>query len=222
MNQSPNDHVREVLRTTFANRFTCKRYEEGCSVADDDFALLLDIARRSPSSFGLEPWKFLAIETPELLDEVLDHAWGAKRNAARTVIILARKNVGAYSAYVEDVALNLKKMSPEDVPGFQEMLDNFQKNNRNLTDAKALDEWAAKQTYIPLANMLTAAAMMGIDSTPIEGFGIDEMNELLASRGLIDPEEFSASLMIQFGTKAQSHFEPHQIRHAAEDVIQFA
>ena len=222
MNQSPNDHVREVLRTTFANRFTCKRYEEGCSVADDDFALLLDIARRSPSSFGLEPWKFLAIETPELLDEVLDHAWGAKRNAARTVIILARKKVGAYSAYVEDVALNLKKMSPEDVPGFQEMLDNFQKNNRNLTDAKALDEWAAKQTYIPLANMLTAAAMMGIDSTPIEGFGIDEMNELLASRGLIDPEEFSASLMIQFGTKAQSHFEPHQVRHAAEDVIQFA
>ena len=64
--------------------------------------------------------------------------------------------------------------------------------------------------------------MMGIDSTPVEGFGIDEMNELLASRGLIDPEEFSASLMIQFGAKAQSHFEPHQVRHAAEDVIQFA
>lgn len=221
MDASANEHVRAVLTDTFANRYTCKRYDPEGHVADEDFAVILDVARRSPSSFGLEPWHFLVIEDDALLADIFECAWGAKKNADRTVIILARKGVSADSAYVEHMATQVKGMAPEDLPGYREMFGNFQKNNRKLTDERALYDWASKQAYIPLANMLTAAAMLGIDSTPIEGFNIDALDALLAERGLMDPEQFSASLMIQFGKAADSHFEPHQTRQPAEDVIEF-
>ena len=221
MNNSGNEHVRAVLTSTFADRFTCKRYDPEGHISDEDFAVILDVAHRSPSSFGLEPWKFLVIENDEVLAEVLEHSWGAKKNADRTVIILARKGVSADSAYVEAVETQVKGMDPNELPGFRTMFDGFQKNNRNLTDERSLNDWAAKQTYIPLANMLTAAAMLGIDSTPIEGFSINEVTQVLADRGIIDPSEFSASLIIQFGKKADSHFEPHQTRRPVEGVIEY-
>lgn len=218
---SPNEHVRAVLKETFANRYTCKRYDPEGHVSDEDFATILDVAHRSPSSFGMEPWRFLVIENDALMADIFECAWGAKKNADRTVIILARKGVSPESAYVEHIETQVKGMAPDELPGFREMFGNFQQNNRKLTDERALYDWASKQTYIVLGNMLTAAAMLGVDSTPIEGFDIDALDALLAERGLMDPAEFSASLMIQFGKAADSHFEPHQTRRPAEEVIEF-
>lgn len=218
---SANEHVRAVLKDTFANRYTCKRYDPEGHVSDEDFAAILDVAHRSPSSFGMEPWRLLVIENDALLDDILEHAWGAKKNADRTVIILARKGVNAESAYVEHIETAVKGMAPEELPGFREMFGNFQKNNRKLTDERSLYDWASKQTYIVLGNMLTAAAMLSVDSTPIEGFDIDAIDALLAERGLMDPAKFSASLMIQFGKAADSHFEPRQTRRPVEEVIEY-
>lgn len=216
-----SDHVREVLLNTFHNRFTCKRYEPGCSISEEDFNTIMEVARTSPSSFGMEPWKFLVIENPDLLSEILDVAWGAKQNAARTVIILARKGVTADSDYAKHIWCDIKGTTAADLAGMQKTFKNFQEQSRKLTTPERIDEWAAKQTYIPLANMLTAAAMLGIAATPIEGFDIEALNSLLEMHSLMDPKEFSASLIIQFGEVAQSHFEPHQTRRPANEIIQY-
>ena len=220
MHDSPHNHVRAILADVFAHRYTCKRYDPAAHIADEDFDLLLDIARRSPSSFGLEPWKFLVIEQADVLAQILDHAWGAKKNADRTVVILARKGVSAGSAYVAHIMTDVQGATPEDLPQRQAMLGTFQTRDRQLTDESRLNDWAAKQTYIPLANMLTAAALLGIDSTPVEGFNVAEVDALLAERGIIDPSEFSASLIVQFGKAAESHFTPHQTRQSAAEVIE--
>lgn len=216
-----NLSVPQFILDTFATRYTCKRYEPGTTIPDEQFNVLLEVARRSPSSFGLEPWKLLVIEDAELLEAIRDVSWGAKRNAARTVVILARKGVTAHSDYVEHIMRDVQGATSEDIEQRRAMFGTFQERDLGVIgNERALFDWASKQTYIVLGNMLTAAAMMGIDSTPVEGFNPPALNALLAERGLMNPEEFGVSVMVQFGRAAADHFEPRQTRRALEDVVE--
>ena len=152
----------KTLIETLTKRFTCKRYDPEGGVSDDDFATILEAARLSPSSFGFEPWKLLVIERPGLVDEIREQAWGAKRNADRTVVILARRDVTAESAWVHHITHDIQGLSEADE---QTRLETFAKLQRDdlhvLDNERTLFDWAGKQTYIALANMLTAAALLG-------------------------------------------------------------
>ena len=64
-------------------------------------------------------------------------------------------------------------------------------------------DWTSKQTYIALANMMTGAAMIGIDSCPIEGFDYPAVNRILADAGVFDPKEWGVSVMVTFGYRAK-------------------
>ncbi len=72
-----------------------------------------------------------------------------------------------------------------------------------LQDERALFDWCSKQTYIALANMMTGAAMVGIDSCPIEGFDYAKMNQVLAEAGAFDPSEWGVSVAVTFGYRAK-------------------
>ncbi|KHE66810.1 nitroreductase family protein, partial [Halobacillus sp. BBL2006] len=90
----------------------------------------------------------------------------------------------------------------------------------NLLDGdRPLYDWAGKQTYIALSNMMTAAAEIGIDSCPIEGFSIEKMNQLLEEEGLLEDGSFSISVMCAFGYRAQE--QPEKSRRSFDDVVKW-
>ena len=97
---------------------------------------------------------------------------------------------------------------------------NFQEKDFKLTESdRAIFDWACKQTYITLGNMTTVAAMLGVDSCPIEGFNRDAVEELLTQEGLMDPTHFGVSAMDGFGYRAK---EPRpKTRQSADEVIQW-
>ncbi|SCY21676.1 Nitroreductase family protein [Basfia succiniciproducens] len=88
-----------------------------------------------------------------------------------------------------------------------------------LESDRALFDWCSKQTYIALANMMTGAAMIGIDSCPIEGFNYAEVNRILAEEGLFDADEYGVSCMVTFGYRAKEITKKY--RKPAEDVIEW-
>ena len=70
---------------------------------------ILETGRLSPSSLGLEPWRFVVIENEDLKEKLKPYSWGAqKQSASRFVIILARKNVTADSEYVQHIIRGIK------------------------------------------------------------------------------------------------------------------
>lgn len=102
-----------------------------------------------------------------------------------------------------------------------ERYSDFQKNCIKVLESdRALFDWASKQTYIALGNMMTGAAMLGIDSCPIEGMDYDAVNELLASAGLFDPEEYGVSVAVTFGYRARE-IAPKS-RRSIEDLVTWA
>ena len=217
-----NTSAGKSLLSAMEERFTCKRYDPEGHVSNEDFELILEAARLSPSSFGFEPWKLLVIENGELVEQIRAQAWGAKRNADRTVVILARRGVDAQSSWVEHISRDVQGLDEEGTAAKLEKFASFQRDEIHVADnERTLFDWAGKQTYIALANMLTMAATLGVDATPIEGFNLAALEELLVSKGLYDPAEWGVSVLAQFGVHDPSHRMAPKTRRTLGEVVEW-
>lgn len=186
------------------DRYACKSYRNEKSVSDKDFQTLLEVARLSPSSFGFEPWKMIVVEDEEVKKELYPVCWGAQKSlegSTRFVIFLARKkkDLLANSDYLTNHIRNVQHGTDESIARRMERFAAFENEDFKLTQSEdGLYHWACHQCYIALANMLTSAAMLGIDSCPIEGFQKENVEKILAKHN-IDTDTFSVAVMASFG-----------------------
>lgn len=221
MKEIPSENLEagQAYKKLLQSRYTCKRYDPAKGISDEAFQLILEAAQLSPSSFGLEPWKILVIHTPELQDVVLAHAWGAKRNADRTIVMLSKKGLTPTSAYAQHIHDKVKQLDVDTKTKTQQVISKFQAEDQHFSTPEALEAWAQRQTYIALANMLNMAAALGIDATPIEGFELDPLTQALVERKLIDPAEWRISYLTQFGHASADHIEHHQTRRPLSEIV---
>ena len=174
---------KEILKA-FQYRHACKVFDENKTISDEDINFILETARLSPSSFGFEPWHFVMVQNKDLRSKLKENAWGATAKldtASHFVLCLTMKSseIKYDSAYIQNFMKDVQKLSDEVIKGKGKAFENFQKNDFHLDTERALFDWASKQSYIPLANMMTAAAMIGIDSCPIEGFNREISEKIL-------------------------------------------
>lgn len=204
-------------------RFAAKIYDGSKMISEEDFNFILEAGRLSPSSYGLEPWKFLIVQSPELREQLMEIASGASRQlkgASHFVIILARTDVTYNSEYVSNHFKSVQKAPDEMVETLVESLKLFQETKWKLIDERTLFDWSSKQTYIALANMMTAAALIGIDSTPIEGFTFDDVHSLLEREGLLENGQYKPSVMAAFGYRKEEPGRP-KTRKNLSDIVQW-
>jgi nitroreductase len=101
---------------------------------------------------------------------------------------------------VRDFRKNVQKLSDDVIKLKNSTYEKFQKTDFKLLDnERSIFEWSCRQTYIALANMMTSAAMIGIDSCPLEGFVADKIETVMKNYFGIDPERFGVSCMVTFG-----------------------
>ena len=103
--------MQETIINAFNFRHATKEFDPKKKVSDSDFHTILETGRLSPSSLGLEPWRFVVIENEDLKEKLKPYSWGAQKQlntASRFVIILARKNVTADSEYVQHIIRDIK------------------------------------------------------------------------------------------------------------------
>ncbi|RIL70644.1 NAD(P)H-dependent oxidoreductase [Staphylococcus devriesei] len=214
--------MQDTIIKAFNFRHATKEFDNQKKISESDFNTILETGRLSPSSLGLEPWRFIVVENEELKNKLKPYSWGAQKqldSASHFVIILARKNVTASSEYVQHIIRGIKKYEESTIPAVEDKFNNFQTNFHINDNERTLLDWASKQTYIALANMMTSAALLGIDSCPMEGFDLDQVTEILAEEGVVDTEHFAPSVMVAFGYRKN---EPKgKVRQPAEDVIEW-
>ncbi len=190
-------------------RHACKVFDETRKISDADFLYILECARLSPSSFGFEPWKFLIVQDPSLREKLKQHTWGAQGTlptASHFVITLARtaKSMHFDSDYIEYMMKQIHHIPEQGRIARKSYYKEFQLHDFKLTqNDKTMLDWAMKQTYIALANMMSGAAFIKIDSCPIEGFNEEKINTLLAEEFAIDSAEFRVAHMVAFGYRKE-------------------
>lgn len=207
--------MEKTFEESLGFRHACKVFDESKKISDEDIRFILDAGRRAPSSFGMEAWKFLVITNEDLKAKLRPACWNQAQitTCSHLVIILAGiESVKPESGIVE------KRFARRDMS--QENLEFYLKlYSDHLAETLSSDEniyaWTAKQTAFAGANMMSAAAVRGVDSCPIEGFDKNQVEEILN----IDKSKFRLSMMIPFGYRINE--QSSQLRLNFDEVVEF-
>ncbi|PQP83544.1 NAD(P)H-dependent oxidoreductase [Paenibacillus sp. PCH8] len=206
MNVSTQAKKQEEILQAFQFRHATKIFDASRKITDEDFSFILETGRLSPSSIGFEPWKFLIVQNPELRQRLSEVSSGAQKQlatASHFVVILARSDASYNSPYAEYMLKEIKGMTDDVFEMTSAAYGNFQNNQGLLQNPKTLFDWASKQTYIALGNMMTAAAQIEIDSCPIEGFSREDVHRIMENEGLLEDGAWDVSVMAAFGYRVE-------------------
>ena len=203
-------YIEETMLKDMNLRHACKEFDPTYIISQQDFETILEAGRLSPSSFGFEPWEMVVLQDRTLREEMRPLCWGAQgqlRTASHFVLIYARKPeaMRPNSPYIKDIIMQDTQHLPPEVSDLRRtMYGNFLEDDFVYKDnERAKFEWSARQCYIALGNMMTAAALMGIDSCPMEGFKKLDVEEFLDAKGLLDRESYGIACMVAFGKRKQ-------------------
>ncbi|GLI55259.1 NAD(P)H-dependent oxidoreductase [Propionigenium maris DSM 9537] len=207
-------------------RYACKEFDIERRITDEDFNFIMEAGRLSPSSFGFEPWQFLVITDPKMKEEVTEFSWGGRdraTGASHFVVALTRKGEMKHdSEYLNNFMRGVQKLPEEVIEMKTNFFRDFQEKDFNLLEnERTLSDWAGKQSYIAMGNMLTAGAIAGVDSCPIEGFHKEKTEKILAEKFDIDMERFALSYMIAFGYAKDPENKFPKTRRGMEDVVRY-
>ncbi|SNR46108.1 hypothetical protein SAMN04488009_1913 [Maribacter sedimenticola] len=215
--------AKEDILNAFNYRHATKEFDASKTISDADMKFILKTAHLSPSSFGFEPWHFVVVQDKELRELLKPVAWGAPLKldtASHFVLGLAMKApmVKHNAPYIEHMMKEVKQMPAEVIEMYSKFYREFQERDFNLDTDKKLFDWSSKQTYIALGNMMTSAALTGIDSCPIEGFHQEKAEALLQEKFGIDTNKYGLAFMAAFGyRKANPEFP--KSRRNFEDIV---
>ena len=214
---------KQSILDAFNFRHACKTFDLARKIADEDFHFILEAGRLSPCSFGIEPWRFLVIQDMVLREKLLPATWGAKGQfptASHVIAILVRReDMRPGSVYTERFMREVQKLPDEAISRRRTFYRQFHETDFHLQEPRALFDWGCRQAYIALANMMTASAMIGIDSCPIEGFNQAGAEKVLAEAGVLEDGRFGLAVMVAFGYRVNP--QPVKTRQAMEAVVRW-
>ncbi len=199
-------------------RYATKIFDTEKKIPEHDFNELLEVLRLAPSSYGVQPWKFIVVEDKELRSKIRSRAWNQVQvtEASHLIVLCAKKDITEKDIdnYIEDIA-KTRNVDIKSLDSFKGYITSFRKG----VDAHFIENWAKRQVYIALGMLLESAALKGIDTCPMEGFdpkGVDEVLGLTHS-------EFTSVALCNLGYRSikDKYSGNTKVRYSKNKVIEF-
>jgi nitroreductase len=188
-------------------RYSVKKFDSTKKIEESIWQNILDAAVLTPSSFGLQPWQFLDVRNVELREKLVLASYGQKQVAesSHLLVLTCKKTMDhAHLDRFLAVSQKIRKANAMAIIGENGATDYSAENFKAITlsfiqslSAEQNFIWNANQIYIVLGNILTVAAMLGVDAIPMEGFEAEKYNEILH----ID-KNYTAKLVVPFGYRS--------------------
>jgi nitroreductase len=198
-------------------RYDTQKFDASRKIEPEAWNALEEVLVLTPSSIGLQPWKFFVVTNPEVRARLREAAWNQSQVAdcSHFVVFAVRKNIGAehVNRHVDRI-VEVRGVERETLGKFGQMAV------RNLDAARAegrLDTWQTHQVYIALGSFMTGAAVLGIDTCPMEGFKPSKFDEILGLTGTA----YASTVACAAGFRhPEDKYAMHKkVRFRAEDVI---
>ena len=208
--------TKEQILSALHWRYAVKAFDSSKKVSDDDIHTILESARLSPSSIGLEPWKFIVVKNLELREKIKAAGYGQTKitEASHLIVIAHRTDADALPAELNDRTSKAQGKLEEDLAQLKGMSEGAVAGHSEPINR---DGWLASQTYIPLGIMIETAALMGIDTGPMEGFNPQQVDEILG----LKEKNLTSNSMLAIGYRGEDPYATlPKTRRSFEEVVE--
>lgn len=159
-------------------RYATKKFDTSKKLSTEHLELLKEAIQLSASSYGLQPYKFFIIEDPATRKKLREAAWDQPQVTDASQLIVFANMTDFDESLVDDYIQNVVETRGTDKSDLKDYAESMKSA---LMDRSKEEKgiWAAKQAYIALGNLLSAAADFKIDACPMEGFDAEKFNDIL-------------------------------------------
>jgi nitroreductase len=164
-------------------RYATKRFDAGRKISPELWRTLEEALVLTPSSLGLQPWKFLVVTDPAVKARLRAVSWGQPQveECSHLVVFTARRTM-----QIEDITRlidrisEVRGVSAESLAGYRDMMEGSVLKGPLAAE---VEQWTAKQVYIALGNFMACAAVLGVDTCPMEGLEPPKYDQILGLEG---------------------------------------
>lgn len=208
----------EILFNQLMWRYACKKFDTTKTIREADWNLLLESIRLAPSSYGLQPWKFIHVQNAETRKLLKAQSWGQSpvTDCSHFLVFAALEKTDA--AFIDKHIAQMAKVRGIDagqLDGYKNvMLGDVVKGPRSNT----INHWAERQAYIAMGFLMNTAALMEIDTLPMEGLIPPEYDKILGLAG----SGWKTVAAVACGYRADDDKYQHQkkVRFDLKDILE--
>ncbi len=201
--------TKQAFKQIILERYSCRSFKD-CPILEESLKYILEAGRLSPSSLGLEPWRFYVIQDKIKKLEISKIANNQPHvaNCGAIIIITARLDFGEY--FVSK--LTSRNLSKEEIDNrialYQPFIDGMNQQEKL--------HYAREQVFLALGNLANAASALGLGSCIIGGFDSDKLNQYLN----LNTQKEQSAIMLVIGEKTKNEI-PQKSRNPQQEIIKF-
>lgn len=197
-------------------RYATKIFDPARKVSDVDLKVLTESVRLTPTSFGLQPFRLLIVTDPAQRAELVAASWGQHQVQDASHLLLFATLTTLDETYVDrfiHLTCRTRNVTADKLSGYTNMMKGYLQG----LSPERLREWASKQAYIASGFLMETAALMQIDTCPMEGFDAKQYDKILGLEKL----GLSAALAVPVGYRsAKDHLaQAAKVRFPAEEIV---
>ena len=205
----------ETLLTQLRWRYATKKFDPTKKISAADWRALEETLVLAPSSFGLQPWRFIVVSNPAVREKLVPVSWGQRQVADASHLVIFAIKRGLNAADVDrfmDRTAEVRNVPAASFDDFKKMLLGFL-----AAPGFDVDAWATRQAYIALGQFMAGAALLGIDACPMEGLEPARYDEILG----LEKEGYATVVACPAGYRAadDKYATLPKVRFAPEQVI---
>lgn len=205
------------IKQALSWRYATKRFDATRKISESDWETLTNSLKMAPSSYGVQPWRFLDVQNSEIRNQLKQVSWNQSQitDADHLVVLLYKEKID--EAYIQDYVnqvASTRGVELATLEGYKDMM--VQNLVKNLSPEKSAG-WAQRQTYIAMGFLLETAALLKIDSCPMEGFDSSAYDKILQ----LEDTGWKSIAVVTLGYRhAEDAFQNHKkVRFPEEQLI---
>jgi len=198
-------------------RYATKKFDSEKEISQQDLNTLLESIQLTASSYGLQPYEVIVVKDQETREKLKAAAWNQTQITDASYLLVFANLKSVSEKYVDTYLNNIaetRNLKREDLKGMEDMI----RNTTLQLSEQDQNDWAAKQAYIALGNLLSAAANLKIDTCPMEGFDAGKFDEILG----LENKNLTTAVIAPIGYRSEEDQYQHlaKVRKSKSDLIE--
>lgn len=199
-------------------RYAVKKFDVQKKISTTDWSVLEEALILTPSSYGLQPWKFLVVQDTKTRKLLTPQSWNQSQvEDCSHFVVFAARNVldESYLDFFFQEISKTRGVPAESLAGYRKAIGSDLLTGPR---SKMVLEWATRQTYIALGNLMTCAAFLNIDACPMEGIVPPKYDEILGLEKT--PYRTTVALALGYRSSEDKYAMAKKVRFSKDQLIQ--